>query len=85
MNFEVIYMQVDYKIMYVTRRENLYHTHFDIPCLAYGSYGKHLALAVVEVVNLGFTTLLTSQVISIAFYGVLEKSDKFCSEAQISY
>ena len=31
----------------------------------------------------GFTTLLTSQVISIAFYSEREKSDKFCSEALI--
>ena len=43
-HFEVIYMQVDYKITYVTRRENLYRTRFSIPCLAYGSSGKHLAL-----------------------------------------
>ena len=32
----------------------------------------------------GFTTLLTSQVISVAFYSEREKSDKFCSEALIS-
>ena len=31
----------------------------------------------------GFTMLLTSQVISVAFYRVCEKSDKFCSEALI--
>ena len=31
-----------------------------------------------------FTTLLTSQVISVAFYREREKSDKFCSEALIS-
>ena len=36
------------------------------------------------VVDLGFTTLLTSQVISVAFYSEREKSDKFCSEAVIS-
>ena len=36
------------------------------------------------VVGLGFTTFLTSQVISIAFYSEHEKSDKFCSETQIS-
>ena len=35
------------------------------------------------VVDLGFTTLLTSQVISMAFYSEREKSDKFCSEALI--
>ena len=34
--------------------------------------------------DLGFTTLLTSQVISISFYNEREKSDKFCSEALIS-
>ena len=33
---------------------------------------------------LGFTTLLKSQVISVAFYSEREKSDKFCSEALIS-
>ena len=33
---------------------------------------------------MGFTTLLTSQVISVAFYSEREKSDKFCSEALIS-
>ena len=32
----------------------------------------------------GFTTLVTSQVISIAFYSEREKSDKICSEALIS-
>ena len=36
------------------------------------------------VVVLGFTTLLTSQVISVAYYSEREKSDKFCSEALIS-
>ena len=35
------------------------------------------------VVDLGFTTLLTSQVISVAIYNDTEKSDKFCSEALI--
>ena len=39
-------MQLDYKIMYVTKRENLYRTRFDIPSLAYGSSGKHLARTV---------------------------------------
>ena len=37
-----------------------------------------------SLVDLGFTTLLTSQVISVAFYSEREKSDKFCSEAVIS-
>ena len=37
--------------------------------------------ALVLVVDLGFTTLLTSQVISVAFYCEREKSDKFSSEA----
>ena len=36
------------------------------------------------VVNLGFTTLLTSQVISVAFYSARVNSNKFCSEALIS-
>ena len=39
---------------------------------------------VVVVVDFGFTTLLTSQVISDAFYREREKSDKFCSGAPIS-
>ena len=49
-----------------------------------------LAVTVVVVVvavvvdELGFTTLLTSQVISVAFYSEREKSDKFCSETLIS-
>ena len=38
----------------------------------------------VVVVDLGFTTLLTSQVISVAFYRERETSEKFCSEALIS-
>ena len=42
------------------------------------------AVVAVVVVSLGFTTLLTSQVISVAFYIEREKSDKFCSEAVIS-
>ena len=41
-------------------------------------------LFVIVVVVLGFTTLLTSQIISVAFYSEREKSDKFCSEALIS-
>ena len=41
-------------------------------------------IIVVVVVVLGFTTLLTSQVISVAFYSEREKFDKFCSEALIS-
>ena len=36
------------------------------------------------VVDLGFTTLLTSQATSVAFYSEREKSKKFCSEALIS-
>ena len=38
-------------------------------------------LYVFVVVVLGFTTLLTSQVISVAFYSEREKADKFCLEA----
>ena len=45
---------------------------------------KVVVVVVVVVVVLGFTTLLTSQVISVAFYSEREKSDKFCSEALIS-
>ena len=36
------------------------------------------------VVVVGFMMLLTSQVISVAFFIEREKSDKFCSEALIS-
>ena len=42
----------------------------------------HLTLSTtiaVVVVDLGFTTLLISQVISVTFYSEREKSDKFCS------
>ena len=38
----------------------------------------------VVVVDWGFTTLLTSQVIIVAFYSEREKTEKFCSEALIS-
>ena len=38
----------------------------------------------IVVVDLAFTTLFISQVISVAFYSEREKSDKFCSEALIS-
>ena len=44
-----------------------------------------ISLTVVPVVvELGFTTLLTSQIIVVAFYSECGKSDKFCSEALIS-
>ena len=39
---------------------------------------------IVVVVYLGFTILLTFQVIRVAFYSERGKSDKFCSEALIS-
>ena len=42
------------------------------------------SVVVVVVEDWGFTTLLTSLVISVAFYIEREKSDKFCSEALIS-
>ena len=35
-------------------------------------------------VILSVTKLLTSQIITVAFYGEREMSDKFCSEALIS-
>ena len=38
----------------------------------------------IVLVDLGFTTLVTSQLISAAFYREREKSEKFCSEARIS-
>ena len=43
-----------------------------------------VVVVVVVMVVLDFTTLLTSQVISVAFYSEREKSGKFCSEALIS-
>ena len=39
---------------------------------------------IVELVDLSFTTLLTSQAIRVTFYSEREKADKFCSEALIS-
>ena len=45
--------------------------------------GVQLFLLLV-VIDLGLTTLITSQVIGVAFYSEREKSDKFCSEALIS-
>ena len=55
-------------------------------CLSQGSAAlAPLPVVVVVVVeDLGFTMLLTSQVISVALYSEREKSDKFCSEALIS-
>ena len=46
--------------------------------------GWAMGRRMVVVLVLGFTTLLTSQVISVAFYSQRVKSDKFCSEALIS-
>ena len=43
-----------------------------------------VVVLVLVVVDLRFTTLLTSQVIGVAFYSEREKSDKFCSQALIS-
>ena len=43
-----------------------------------------VVVVVVVLVDLGFTTLLTYQVIRVAVYSEREKSDKFCSEALIS-
>ena len=45
---------------------------------------QSFASRLVVVVVLGFTTLLTSEVISVAFYSEREMSGKFCSEALIS-
>ena len=61
--------------------------HLTIPQRLHFLVSQHLGLrivVVVVVVVLGFTTLLTSQVISVAFYSEREKSDKFSSEALIS-
>ena len=44
----------------------------------------HIDRVGLVVVDWGFTTLLTSQVISVAFYIQREKSNKFYSEALIS-
>ena len=48
-----------------------------------GNFSKFRSYGIV-VVNLGFMTLVTSQVISIAFYSEREKSNKVSSEALIS-
>ena len=40
-----------------------------------------VVVLVIVVVVLDFTTLLTSQVIGVAFYSERGKSDKFCSDA----
>ena len=45
--------------------------------------GKAYSTNDVDVV-LGFTTLLISQVIVVAFYSERKKDDKFCSEALIT-
>ena len=42
------------------------------------------AAAAAAAADVGFTTLLTSQVICVIFYSEREKSDKFCPEALIS-
>ena len=47
-------------------------------------YNSKFSQHYIVVVDLGFTTLLTSQVISVAFYSEREKFDKFSSEALIS-
>ena len=47
-------------------------------------YVRIVILSTVVVIGLDFTTLLTSQVISVAFYSDREKSDRFCSEALVS-
>ena len=53
--------------------------------LAAAAAAAALAVIVVaEVVVLGFTTLLTYQVFSVASYNEREKSEKFCSESLIS-
>ena len=43
------------------------------------NYREKIKKIIIILVVLGFTTLLTSQVISVAFYKEREKSDKFCS------
>ena len=51
---------------------------------AFASNSMLQPVIVLVVVLLGFTTLLTSQVIRVAFYSELERSDKFCSQTLIS-
>ena len=51
---------------------------------AYECEGAVVVAAAAAAVDLGFTTLLRSQVIRVAFYSEREKYDKFCSEALIS-
>ena len=60
------------------------HSTFELSIMIRIICGKVVdAAAVVVVVDLSFTMLLTSQVISITFYSERKKSDKFCSEALI--
>ena len=64
--------------------------NLNFPSTYYWASNNHCAPLTVEVlwwgvaVDLGFTTLLTSLVISDALYSEREKSEKFCSEALIS-
>ena len=63
-----------------------YHFHFvsSLYVLTMLTHGPDEAITVlVVVVDLGFMMLLTSQIISVAFYSEREKSNKFCSEALI--
>ena len=48
------------------------------------SYSKHTVVLLLVVVDMGFTTLLTSQVNNIAFYSERGKSDKCWSEVLTS-
>ena len=69
----------------ITHRLSRPHYVWDEYLYSVGYWRKlRLGWLLVVIVCLGFTTLLTSQVICVAFYSELEKSDKFCSEALIS-
>ena len=56
------------------------HTFYadDVAGTKTSTYAQVVVVVVVVVVDWDFTMLLTSQVISVAFYSEREKLDKFC-------
>ena len=57
---------------------------YNVPMIKYSVIIFHEGYKHLVAVDLGLTMILTSQVISVAFYSEREKSDKFCSEDLIS-
>ena len=70
---------------YIYHHQRALSKHRNLCCnSAEGKSFSANSVVVVVVVDLGFTTLLTSQIISVAFYSEREKSNKFFSGALIS-